>query len=125
MEHIKSKRVQKYVYIATTQNNAQNDLYTIGSTDTLTIHDNKTTSSNNDTLYYVHTVQTYNAFILERLMHKRLEDFQYTEQPVNSERKWYLLPLSFIVRLIDYTAEQFNKGNDFLEELTNELNKKS
>ena len=50
---LKSKRVPKYVSVATTQNNARNNLYTIISTDRKTIHNNGMNSSHNDMIYYV------------------------------------------------------------------------
>ena len=80
---LKSKRVQKYVYVATTKNNACNDLYKIGSTDSLNKRKRGMNSSHvrdNDIIYYVHTVKAYNAVVLEHLIHAQLEDYQYKEQ---------------------------------------------
>ena len=73
-------------------------------------------------IYFVHTVASYDADILEKLIHSQLKDYKYKEYINNSANKWYLLPLDIIKKHVDHLANVFNVGNIHLENITNELN---
>ena len=122
---LKSDRVQRYVYIATSKNNVKNDLYKIGLTDnpkSRKIGMNSTHVRNDDIIYFVHTVKSYDADILERLLHAQLHDYKYKERLDNSANEWYMFPLEYIIQLVDYTAQNFNNANTFLQNLMNKVN---
>ena len=122
---LKSDRVQRYVYIATSKNNVKNDLYKIGLTDnpkSRKIGMNSTHVRNDDIIYFVHTVKSYDADILERLIHTQLHDYKYKERLDNSANEWYMFPIEYIIQLVDYTAQNFNNANTFLQNLTNKVN---
>ena len=133
LNKLRSDRVQKYVCIATNEENAKNNLYKIRLTDNLTscksvIYDDEDDETDNeddeddDDMFFVHTVLTYDAEIVEQVLHTHFKDYKYKERVNNSANKWYLLPLDTIKKHMDHWAQVFNDGNIHLETVMNELN---
>ena len=65
---------------------------------------------------------TYDADIVEKVIHTHFKDYKYKENMKNSASEWYLLPLEKIIKHVDHWAHVFNDGNIQLENIENELN---
>ena len=85
---------QKYVCIATSKRNEKLDLYQIILLDKLITFN--THVYDEDTLFSVHAVASYNANILEEMLHSQLCDYESDEYESNDRR--YFLPLESIIR---------------------------
>ena len=108
---------KRTVYVFTSKRYASLDLYKIGisfSPKKRKMNINTTHVLKDDEFYQVHTVECYDADIVEKYIHDTLDQYRYRK-----EREFFLLPLPLIKTVIDNTASLFNdcyeRINDAIE----------
>ena len=111
---------KRTVYVFTSQRYASLDLYKIGisfSPRKRKMSINTTHVLKDDEFYQVHSVECYDADLVEKYIHDTLDQYRYRK-----EREFFLLPLSLIKTVIDNTASLFNDCYDRINDAIEKWN---
>ena len=108
---------KRTVYVFTSKRYASLDLYKIGISFCPKKRKNGINTTHvlpDDEFYEVHSVECYDADLVEKYVHDSLDQYRYRK-----EREFFLLPLHLIKTVIDNTASLFNdcyeRINDAIE----------
>lgn len=94
-----------WIYIATTRQYSQNNIYKLGKTEKLNprMGNYQTGRSKSDSYYYVYTYKTSKRSVLETLLKKLLE--KYKE---DKNKELFVLPWKLLHEYVDYICSNFN-----------------
>ena len=109
---------KRTVYVFTCKRYASLDLYKIGISFCPKKRKNGINTTHvlpDDEFYEVHSVECYDADLVEKYVHDSLDQYRYRK-----EREFFLLPLHLIKTVIDNTASLFN---DCYEHINNAIEK--
>ena len=114
---------KRAVYVFTSKRYASLDLYKIGisfSPKKRKMNINTTHVLKDDEFYQVHSVECYDADVVEKYIHDTLDQYRYRK-----EREFFLLPLPLIKTVIDSVASLFNDCYDRINDAIETWNKPS
>ncbi len=98
--------LRQYIYVATSQNNAEQNLFKIGMTtsikDRLTGY--QTGRSDRDKFHYVYIMRCVSAKELEQLIFSRLESFKYIDKNGSSKNELYVINYDLLINILSEFA---------------------